>query len=73
MHGEAPATPVPEKLRGYPLIDILHCSPLLLKPTAETVNYPDLLLRGPSRIALLREMLNESVDVETDGAKVQPL
>jgi len=70
MHGEAPTAPVPEKLGDYPLIDILYSPPILLKPTAETGDYPDLLFRRPWRIALLREMSTETVDAVLDGTTV---
>jgi hypothetical protein len=65
MPGEAFTTPVPEKLRDYLLIEVLHSTFPTLKPTTETGYYMDLLFDGPSRIASLRKMLSKNVDVGT--------
>jgi hypothetical protein len=73
MQRRAFTTPVPEKLGDYLLIDVLHCSAPSLKPTAETGDYSDLLLGGPSRIPSLREVSGKCIDAGTEGAKVQTL
>jgi len=73
MQGEVSATPVPEKRRDYLLIDILRCSPLALKPTAEPGDYPNLLLCRPSCIPSLREVPGKGVNAGTDGTTMQPL
>jgi hypothetical protein len=73
MQGGAVTTPVPEKRRDYPFVNLLRCSVSFLKPTAETGDHSDLLLCGPSCIPSLREVSDKCIDVGAEGAKVQTL